>query len=239
MDEVCLQSLGEEGNRPLLILFLHGSGDTGPGFRTSLESFSSINEITAKHAITLFPTAPKRPYTLLRGKESHVWFDRPGLCYEAVEDRETLQDSVATLNNLIASSAQAVKGRPIVVLVGFSMGGAMALHLAMHRMRQGLTTHGVVVLSSFIGGRSAVIPRLTDIPREMVGGNHVIPALKMIHGTADEVIPVNWGRDTAAKLHENGFTVVFSELQGIRHELSHAAIQEVRTFVSTIARKVS
>lgn len=65
-----------EVTRPVIVLFLHGSGGTGPTFRQWVDSIVPIKDFIPDHAAVLFPTAPLRPYTLMQGMNSNVWFDR-------------------------------------------------------------------------------------------------------------------------------------------------------------------
>lgn len=99
-----------------------------------------------------------------------------------------LADSVSHLNGLLSSVIASLKRDPIILFIGFSMGGSMALHLAFDRLRGGLPTHGVVVLSSFVGRDSAAIP---IIRQHCSNHNRIaVPQVKMIHGTADDMVSV-------------------------------------------------
>lgn len=91
------------------VIFLHGSGDTGPGVREWLRSASTAGsnagggdaerrsrERDGRFESTLkglglnpvvFPTAPAMRYTLAGGASSTVWFDRQGLAPAAPQDR--------------------------------------------------------------------------------------------------------------------------------------------------------
>lgn len=81
---------GEQSRRGAVV-FLHGSGDTGPGVREWLESASGgkfrqrIAELGLGTAV--FPTAPVRRYTLAGGMPSTVWFDREDLSPSSLQDR--------------------------------------------------------------------------------------------------------------------------------------------------------
>ena len=67
-----------------LIIFLHGSGGTGPGIRVVLEAlplanfggrtFRQVADLSSIDILT--PTANKRPYTPAYGDYMTVWFDR-------------------------------------------------------------------------------------------------------------------------------------------------------------------
>ena len=69
-----------------LVVFLHGSGGTGPEIRSfldtvPLESFGMKTFRTVadeKKIEFVCPTAAKRPYTPALGERMNVWFDREG-----------------------------------------------------------------------------------------------------------------------------------------------------------------
>jgi len=63
------------------LLFLHGSGDSGAGVQAWLQYASTgcgdFEKSMAEQGIAVvFPSAPPRPYSMLGGANSTVWFDR-------------------------------------------------------------------------------------------------------------------------------------------------------------------
>ena len=80
------------------MIFLHGSGDTGPGVREWLESASAGKFCRRLAELGLgpgvFPTAPARPYTLAGGTPSRVWFDREELFPSSRQDRAGVLQSL-------------------------------------------------------------------------------------------------------------------------------------------------
>lgn len=239
MAEECGVPCKKGETRPVILLVLHGSGDTGPGFRNWIQSLMSVIDIIPDYGTVLFPTAALQPYTPMQGMKSNVWFDRHALAYDVIEDEATIADSVVRLNTLISSATDSSGREPIILLMGFSMGGSMALHLAFERFRSGVSTHGVVVLSSFIGRDSTVIPTIGQgcIKDNSSVQSVVVPDIKMIHGTADEMISIEWGRDTATRLKENGFTIDLVEVKNVGHQLSHRGLQEVQMFIFEMLEK--
>lgn len=88
---------GEQSRRGAVV-FLHGSGDTGPGVREWLESASGgkFSQRIAELGLgtTVFPTAPVRRYTLAGGMPSTVWFDREDLSPSSRQDRAGVLQSL-------------------------------------------------------------------------------------------------------------------------------------------------
>lgn len=219
--------------RPLIFLFLHGSGDSGPGFRHAINSHVPIADLLPENAVALFPTAPSRPYTPIGGETAHVWFDRPRLHYDETEDPATLASSISYLEDVLDNAVQSPKSESDLYLVGFSMGGSMALHLALHRLAKGSPTAGVFVHSSFVGRTSKVIPAALETEAWISAAGVPPPPVTMVHGSADEMVPSKWGRNTARRLRESGFEVQYEEISGLRHEVSTSTIEKMLQFAST------
>lgn len=212
-----------------ILLFLHGSGDTGDNFRATITSNGSVS-LADDDALLLFPTAPLRPYTPMNGCMSHVWFDRPRLHYDATEDARSLAASVEYLDEVLESQRDHVVEDADVFVIGFSMGGALALHFAFHRMRVGRPVRAVLVMSSFIGRFSDAIPDCADLRMDDALGMRP-PLIKMVHGSNDEMVLSTWGEETARRLAKSGFAVEFTSIQWLQHELPPECIQLVTQFV--------
>ncbi|KRT84507.1 hydrolase, partial [Oryctes borbonicus] len=160
------------------VIFFHGSGDTGSGILDWVKFL--IGDFTSPHLKFLFPTAPLRPYTPLNGEMSHVWFDRYDITPTVPEHEETLASIDDEIKNLIAG--ELANGTPLnkIVVGGFSMGGALALHTA-YRSVPGLA--GVFALSSFLNDDSIVYKALQD-PSEGPDTPFI-----MFHGDHDTLVP--------------------------------------------------
>ena len=84
MEDSTLKFLGDpvivwapaSGHVSKLVIFLHGSGDTGPGVSNWLHSLGAKSEADSNDITVVFPTAPARPYTMFGGDNANVWHDR-------------------------------------------------------------------------------------------------------------------------------------------------------------------
>ncbi|XP_045665582.1 lysophospholipase-like protein 1 isoform X4 [Ursus americanus] len=183
------------GRHSASLIFLHGSGDSGQGLRTWIKQVLN-QELTFQHIKIIYPTAPPRPYTPMKGGISNVWFDRFKISNDCPEHLESINVMCQVLTDLIDDEVKSgIKKNRILVgprnvtphgarslARGFSMGGCMAMHLA-YRNHQDVA--GVFALSSFLNKTSAVYQALQE-------SDGVLPELFQCHGTADELVLHSW-----------------------------------------------
>ncbi|KAK7794336.1 hypothetical protein R5R35_011271 [Gryllus longicercus] len=192
------------------VIFLHGSGDTGQGVREWIKTLLG-KDLTFPNLKLLYPTAPLRPYTPLDGHNSYVWFDRQRISPDVPEHLETINSSAEQLSQLVRNEINDGILLRNIVIGGFSMGGAMAMHLG-YRSLFGIG--GVFALSSFLNDNSIVYKELSN----QVGDGHV-PPLFMCHGDRDELVYLSWGQQTFELLKKNGVEGQFHILKDAFHEL--------------------
>ncbi|CAH1371094.1 hypothetical protein MTP99_012586 [Tenebrio molitor] len=198
------------------VIFLHGSGDTGRGVLDWVKFL--IDDFSLPHVKFIFPTAPLRPYTPLDGGLSYVWFNRYDITPEVPEHVETLEEIKNDIKTLISKEVDS--GIPLnkIIVGGFSMGGALALHTG-YRFVPGLG--GVFALSSFLNHESAVYKDIqaTETP------------LFMCHGDKDELVPLSWGQDTFTKLTSLGVKGEFVPLKNTLHELKKNELEKLLQWI--------
>ncbi|XP_077195791.1 lysophospholipase-like protein 1 isoform X4 [Paroedura picta] len=132
-----------------------GAGDTGQGIRAWIKQVLN-QDWSFQHIKVIYPTAPARPYTPMRGSMSTVWFDRYKISNDCPEHIETIDSMCQDLTSLIDDEVKNGIRKNRILLGGFSMGGGMAMHLAYRRHQD---VAGVFALSSFLNKNSAVYQR--------------------------------------------------------------------------------
>ncbi|KAG5895629.1 hypothetical protein JTB14_017738 [Gonioctena quinquepunctata] len=169
-----------------------------------------------------FPTAPLRPYTPLHGELSNVWFDRYSITQDVQEHSETLEDAGSQIKKLV-DEIMKNDGVPLnrIVIGGFSMGGALALHMA-YRFTPGLA--GVFTISSFLNNNSAVINE----------GRRFDTPLYMCHGDRDSLVPISWGHKSHQELTKLGVQGEFVTIKNTMHELKKHEILGVFDWIQKI-----
>ncbi|XP_018612414.1 lysophospholipase-like protein 1 [Scleropages formosus] len=213
--------VAQTGKHSASVIFLHGSGDTGQGLRAWVRDVLK-QDLAFPHIRVIYPTAPARPYTPMRGALSHVWFDRYKISWDCPEHLESVEAMCSTLDAVVQQEVRAGVPKHRLLIGGFSMGGAMALHLV---SKFHPDVAGVFALSSFLNKDSVVFQMVQAGPRQS------LPELFQCHGTADELVPHDWAEMTVARLRDAGVSVTFHSFPGVQHQLSRAELEKLRSWI--------
>ncbi|XP_008825025.1 lysophospholipase-like protein 1 isoform X1 [Nannospalax galili] len=210
------------GRHSASLIFLHGSGDSGPGLRQWIKQVLN-QDLTFQHVKIIYPTAPSRPYTPLKGGISNVWFDRFKISNDCPEHLESIDVMCQVLTGLIDDEVRSGIQKNRILIGGFSMGGCMAMHLA-YRNHQDLA--GVFALSSFLNKASVVYQALQE-------GDSMLPELFQCHGVVDNLVLHSWGEETNSTLKSLGVSTTFHSLPGVYHELNKTELEKLKSWVLT------
>ncbi|WP_253861512.1 alpha/beta hydrolase [Mycobacterium asiaticum] len=96
-----------------------------------------------------------------------------------------------------------------IVLVGWSMGGAAAAGLTLDAQRHDVSIAHTVCLAGAFMARDPISGRVVT---ELLSAGLTGSPFTLLHGTADDVVPVSASRDFAAALQQMGRPVEFVEL---------------------------
>ena len=104
---------------PDLVVFLHGSGDTGAGLRAWVGDRAPDFEATLRAAgvAVAWPDAKPRPYSMFGGALLPTWFDRTALDPHAPEDAAGVAESRAQVTAIISdhrARVEAAGGRLVL-----------------------------------------------------------------------------------------------------------------------------
>ena len=198
------------------IVWLHGLGVGGSDMDGLITNMSRSREIGLHH---LAPNAPLRRITVNNGRPARAWYDVLGDPAEVPRDEAGIGDSHGRITRLLNAERQRGIPSEHTVLGGFSQGAAMALHCG---LRYPQPLGGIVVLS----GELLLPERLAD---ERHPANAKTPIL-MIHGTADEAVPVADAARSRDQLRELGYTVEWVEFPA-GHTVPMDAVAKVDAWV--------
>ncbi|NXF21433.1 LYPL1 protein, partial [Rhodinocichla rosea] len=208
------------GRHTASLIFLHGSGDTGQGVRAWIKQILN-QDMAFQHIKVIYPTAPARPYTPMKGAFSNVWFDRYKICNDCPEHIESIDAMCRGLTDLINDEVKNGIAKSRILIGGFSMGGGMAMHLAF-RFHQDLA--GVFALSSFLNKDSAVYQALKK-------NESALPELFQCHGTADVLVLYSWGEETNKMLKSLGVSTSLHTFPNLNHELNRTEIEKLKSWI--------
>jgi phospholipase/carboxylesterase len=199
------------------VIWLHGLGADGHDFEPIVPELRLPAGLSLRF---VFPHAPIQPVTINGGMAMRSWYDI--LSFDSVgrADRAGLLKSSAVLEDLIAAEIE--RGIPAskIVIAGFSQGGAVAIHTALQTQQE---IAGLMALSTYMAlpddAQSAVARK--DLP------------IFMAHGSFDPVLRMDWGRASADKLIEVGYTVDWHEYP-MAHAVCPQEIAAISRWLSEI-----
>ncbi|XP_071833469.1 lysophospholipase-like protein 1 isoform X2 [Apostichopus japonicus] len=151
----------------------------------------------------------------MNGALSNVWFDRKKIAPTADECIESVDIACEEVGKILREEADSGISKNKIVIGGFSMGGALAYHLA-YRFHRDIA--GVFSLSSFINKDSIIYQEVKQV-------KNGLPPLFAAHGGKDPLVLFDWGVDTVKALESLGVSTVFHEFPRLHHELG---VQELR-----------
>ena len=198
------------------LIFLHGLGDTGEGWRAGLGDLGQSMRL-------VLPTASCKAVSINGGARMPSWFDIKGLSPDAPQDEAGIEAAADLLRALVEREIASGVEPSRIFVGGFSQGGAVALHLA---YTSGLAARvgGVVALSTWLPLAHISAPQVCAPPE------HLPPAL-LCHGSADPMVPLAFGKTTAQLLRGRGVDLAFHEYPGLAHSSCPQELRQVATFI--------
>ncbi|HKE95668.1 MAG TPA: alpha/beta hydrolase-fold protein [Povalibacter sp.] len=176
------------------VIWLHGLGANGYDFASVPPELNLPSTLSVRF---IFPHARQRPVTVNNGIVMPAWYDIQvlggGL---GVEDDAGIRESAGVIGGYIEREMAAGIASKRIVVIGFSQGGAVALHTGL-RYPQRLA--GVAALSSYL-------PLRNSLAAEAAPANRDVPVL-MCHGVYDPVVPAAMGVASRNLLQQLGYAV--------------------------------
>ena len=195
-----------------LVILLHGYGSNG----NDLISLAPFWHQAVPDALFLAPNGPERVPGLPGG---YQWWDL------STRDRASRAAGVARAAPVLDAYIDQQLGRyglseEQLVLVGFSQGTMMALHVGPRRARQ---LAGIVGYSGM----------LADV-EGMAAGVRTRPPVLLIHGSADATISIGSYHEAKTELERLGFDVGSHVSAGLGHSVDMAGLELGRDFVRRV-----
>ena len=199
------------------VIWLHGLGADGHDFEAIVPELRLPVSVGLRF---VFPHAPVRPVTINGGMAMRAWYDILSFDSESRADESGIRASSAILDGLIAREVErGIQPRKIII-AGFSQGGAVAIHTALQTQHD---IGGLMALSAYMAmpddAENATSRR--DLP------------IFMAHGSFDPVLRMEWGRASADKLIETGYSVDWHEYP-MAHAVCPQEIADISQWLSAI-----
>ena len=202
------------------VIWLHGLGadryDFLPVAETLQESLTSTRFV--------LPQAPTRAVTINGGYAMPSWYDIKAMSPARSISFEELEESAATIIELLEAQRAAGIDPSRIFLACFSQGGAVVLHTAYLKWQGALG--GVLALSTYA-------PTFSDA-LQLSASQQRIPAL-CLHGHYDEVVQNAMGRTAYEHLKRLDVTVTWQEYP-MGHEVLPEEIQDIGTWLAARLR---
>ena len=198
------------------VIVLHGLGADGNDFvpiadQLRLQAVGPVRFV--------FPHAPVMPVTINNGWRMRAWYDILGTESQRREDEAGLRSSLASVEALLAREQSRGIASSRIVLAGFSQGCAMAL---LAGLRHANRLAGIV-------GMSGYLPLAATTEAERAHANALTPIF-MAHGSHDNVVVPQRGRDSCALLRALGYDVEWHEYP-MAHSVCMEEVQDLNAWL--------
>lgn len=178
-----------EANPTHAIIWLHGLGADGNDFVPVIPMLG-----LAHPTRLIFPHASIQPVTVNGGMAMRAWYDIYEMSLERKIDQQGISESADQVSQLVQDQIDQGIPQSRIFLIGFSQGGAVALHLL---ERSTNAYAGVLALSTYS-------PDLANPPSEPVSTQ---TPLAIHHGSHDPVVPERLGQQSRDRFQHMGFQV--------------------------------
>eukprot|EP00927_Polykrikos_kofoidii_P048237 TRINITY_DN42454_c0_g1_i1.p1 TRINITY_DN42454_c0_g1~~TRINITY_DN42454_c0_g1_i1.p1 ORF type:complete len:307 (+),score=36.47 TRINITY_DN42454_c0_g1_i1:73-993(+) len=200
--------------QPGLVLWFHGLGDSGNGWRHLARDL----EPRLPWLRWSFPDAPEQRVTCNGGARMPSWFDLRVIPVMHGEKHDGMDAAVARVHALVADAKREGLPASRIVVGGFSQGGALSLHAGVTCQDE---LAGICSLSGWVARSTASVSQ----PKTRI---------LMCHGTADRVVPFPVGRRSAELIGRECSNVSFKDYAGLEHSSSPAEIAAVEAFLLSV-----
>ncbi|MHA3914775.1 alpha/beta hydrolase [Halovulum sp. GXIMD14793] len=193
------------GTAKTMVILLHGYGADG-------NDLIGLADPLAPHMPDTVFLAPNAPERCINNPMGYQWFPIPWL--DGSTEEQAMQGMAASIDLLNAYLDTAAQEEGVAadqtVLIGFSQGTMMSLHVGLRRAQ---AFAGIIGFS----GRLLAPERLSEIT--------VKPPVLLIHGDQDEMVPPSSMPDAADALTGAGLEVMTHVSKGTGHGIAPDGLQ--------------
>lgn len=196
------------------IIWMHGLGADASDM-VGLADQLKVDDKAIRH---VFINASMRPVTLNNSMVMPAWYDIVGLELIDRQDKEGIEQSERVIRKVMDEQLNDGFTYEQIFLAGFSQGGAMALHTALHTTAK---LGGVIALSSYIPLADHTRPKLDKSTPIFIGA-----------GTFDPLVLPKWVEMSKDWLLNNGYTHLTSHHYPMEHSVCLEEMQDISLWLS-------
>ncbi len=196
----------------LCVILMHGLGADGHDFEDVAKMLSEA--ALPRRWRFVLPHAKEMPVTINMGAKMPAWYDILDLSHPREVNWETVTTSQQQIESLIAAEPASK-----IILAGFSQGAAMALHVGL-RHQSGIA--GVLAMSGYL---------LESEAHPVPPGEGLMP-IGILHGNADDVVPINAAEVALNSLQAAGYTPTFKSYVALGHSVAEEEVRDVFEWLS-------
>ncbi|KGP62475.1 carboxylesterase [Legionella norrlandica] len=196
------------------VIWMHGLGADSSDMMGLAEQLT-IQDMALRH---VFLDAPSIPVTLNGGMVMPAWYDIHGLELVDKEDKEGIEQSELLIRKII--DAQLNYGFKLhqIFLAGFSQGGAMALHTALHMSGR---LGGIIALSAYLPLAKYNKPQMDKSTPIFMGA-----------GQFDPLVLPKWTQQSKDWLLTKGYTEVSLYQYPMEHSICFEEIKDLSLWLN-------
>lgn len=196
------------------VIWLHGLGADASDMM-GLADQLMIDDVAIRH---VFIDAPSRPVTLNGGMVMPAWYDIIGMRLLDRQDKLGIEQSATTIRQVMDTQLDDGFLPSQIYLAGFSQGGAMALHTALHtETRLG----GVIALSAYLPLAEYTQPVLDKETPFFMGS-----------GQFDPLVLPEWTKQSKEWLLAKGYERIEAQQYPMEHSICFEEIKELSLWLS-------
>jgi phospholipase/carboxylesterase len=202
------------------VIWLHGLGADGHDFESIVPS---LKLKVQDNIHFIFPNAPIQAVTVNNHLKMRAWFD---ILSVSLDKHSVDISGVYRSSDLLIPIIQNEINKGIapqhIMLVGFSQGGAIALHVGLrfpHKLA------GIMALSTYL-------PTIDQLPSEGSTAGKYMPIF-MAHGILDAIIAIEAGKSTFERLSLLGYQIEWHDYL-MEHSVCPQEVFQISAFMNAV-----
>ena len=205
----------------LSLILLHGLGADGNDMQPIAQAVAARLQHTYPRLQTRIhcPDAPARPVSVNGGYIMPAWFDLYSLDSHARMDTQGIEQSRQRISRLITAELAAGILPEHIILGGFSQGGVIAMHCALHQPQR-------------LGGLLALSTWLPRTPLSTPSPAACQTPVFIAHGMDDDLIPIQAANHTRDTLDELGYRDIQQHSYPMAHSISMDEIDDIAAWLA-------